>query len=280
MNTLASIVSGEPPINPPPLSIEAQRISRINIELLEDSFITNEKISSLTTQIEQCLAVLVSQSARIHGLKGQLDSSQAECTSLRSRLAEKTKLANAYNRRIRVLEKDLSSVEEVMATLRAKLRDAKARLDALRRCVAILNYRGAARVVCTGQGGSRGYRSKLTTHPSSKLLRANSSTSKGRDEGVQEKAAIGVRGGEIAGLENEIEGMRMELGCEPEQEIEVLKEKLSEIEGKLQCLLSDFVAFGEDQIDTLENEFQVKDAAIAESENRIYDLTTEANHHS
>lgn len=74
--------------------------------------------------------------------------------------------------------------------------------------------------------------------------------------------------------------MRMELGCEPEQEIEVLKEKLSEIEGKLQCLLSDFVAFGEDQIDTLENEFQVKDAAIAESENRIYDLTTEANHHS
>lgn len=138
MNTLASIVSGEPPINPPPLSIEAQRISRINIELLEDSFITNEKISSLTTQIEQCLAVLVSQSARIHGLKGQLDSSQAECTSLRSRLAEKTKLANAYNRRIRVLEKDLSSVEEVMATLRAKLRDAKARLDALRRCVAIL----------------------------------------------------------------------------------------------------------------------------------------------
>ncbi|KAJ3479675.1 hypothetical protein NLI96_g8890 [Meripilus lineatus] len=128
----ASLAFGRPPPKPVPLSIEAQRISRMNLELLEDNVAADEKIASLETQIEQGRVVLAQKHARICTLKGQLDSSRTQCILLESQLGEQTKNAGAYKLRIKDLEKELGDARTNITVLEAEVIDKEADVEVLR----------------------------------------------------------------------------------------------------------------------------------------------------
>ncbi|KAJ3475527.1 hypothetical protein NLI96_g11781 [Meripilus lineatus] len=128
----ASLASGRPPPKPVPISIEAQRISRMNLELLEDNVAADEKIASLETQIEQGRVVLAHKHARICTLKGQLDSSRTQCASLESQLGEQTKNAEGYKLRIKGLEKELGDARTNITALEAEVIDKEADVEVLR----------------------------------------------------------------------------------------------------------------------------------------------------
>ncbi|KAJ3479455.1 hypothetical protein NLI96_g9052 [Meripilus lineatus] len=128
----ASLAFGRPPPKPVPLTIEAQRISRMNLELLEDNVAADEKITSLATQIEQGRVVLTHKHARICSLKGQLDSSRTRCASLESQLGEQTKNASAYKLRIEDLEKELGDARTNITALEADVIDKEADVEVLR----------------------------------------------------------------------------------------------------------------------------------------------------
>ncbi|KAJ3475740.1 hypothetical protein NLI96_g11639 [Meripilus lineatus] len=128
----ASLAFSRPPPKPIPLTAEAQRISRMNLELLEDNAIADEKIASLESQIEQGRAVLANKHARIHNLKGQLDSSRTQCISLESQLGEQTKNADDYKLRIKDLEKELGDARTNITALEAEVIDKEADVEVLR----------------------------------------------------------------------------------------------------------------------------------------------------
>ncbi|KAJ3476065.1 hypothetical protein NLI96_g11419 [Meripilus lineatus] len=128
----ASLASGRSPPKPVPISIEAQRISRMNLELLEDNVAADEKIASLETHIEQSRIVLAHKHARICTLKGQLDSSRTQCASLESQLGEQTKNADGYKLRIEELEKELGDARTNITALEAEVIDKEADVEVLR----------------------------------------------------------------------------------------------------------------------------------------------------
>ncbi|KAJ3489427.1 hypothetical protein NLI96_g2145 [Meripilus lineatus] len=128
----ASLAFGRPPPKPVPLTIEAQRISRMNLELLEDNVAADEKITSLECQIEQGRVVLAHKHARIHSLKGQLDSSRVQCASLESQLGEQTKLADGYRLQIEDLEKGLGDAHAKISALESEVSNKEADIEVLR----------------------------------------------------------------------------------------------------------------------------------------------------
>ncbi|KAJ3475201.1 hypothetical protein NLI96_g11987 [Meripilus lineatus] len=115
-----------------PFKDKVERISRMNLELLEDNVAADEKIASLETQIEQGRIVLAHKHARICTLKGQLDSSRTQCISLESQLGEQTKNAGAYKLRIEDLEKELGDARTNITALEAEVIDKEADVEVLR----------------------------------------------------------------------------------------------------------------------------------------------------
>ncbi|KAJ3479458.1 hypothetical protein NLI96_g9048 [Meripilus lineatus] len=139
----ASLAFGRPTPQPVPLSIEAQRICRMNLELLEDNVAADEKIASLETQIEQGRVVLAHKHAprrtdqersayklRIEDLEKELGDARTNITALEAEVIDK-------EADVEVLKNHKDMMYAVETELLTALRDECRELDAVRKAHAL-----------------------------------------------------------------------------------------------------------------------------------------------